>query len=332
MSISKIIHMKKRLAIVLFLLLLLTALPLLSVQASVGLLYFRAAVGPDYITLEWATGQELDNLGFNLYRGLTNDFDDAQRLNPSLIPGSGDADGDIYEWPDNNVQIGTQYTYWLEDIDNDGISTIHDPVTAAATGGSTLPTVPSPGGGNGTATPTPTRTPTRTPTPTTQSGSTATPTRTPTRTPTVQPTTSNPTPTTASPQVQSTTVSNNLAPTSSSQGAATPTPEPEREEPITTVATDNSSPTPENSPTSQTEATPRVLSLAPSEDGGQNDDLNVPQLGQNSTELQEAAAVNSDDANGPERSTVVVMALIISIILLFAGGGGIIVLVMQRNK
>jgi hypothetical protein len=30
-------------------------------QASVGLLYFRAQSGPDFIMLEWETAQELDN-------------------------------------------------------------------------------------------------------------------------------------------------------------------------------------------------------------------------------------------------------------------------------
>jgi hypothetical protein len=331
MPISKYNHMKKRLVIVLVLLTLLTALPLLSVQASVGLLYFRAVAGTNNITLEWETAQEIDNLGFNLYRGLSDDFDEAHKLNSSMIPSaSGGATGAFYQWPDNNVQIGTQYTYWLEDVDLSGNPTLHDPVTTAATGGSTLPTVPSPGGGNSTATPT--RTPTRTPSPTTQSGSTATPTQTPTRTPPAQPTSLNPTTTTVS-QVPPTAVSNNISATSVSQSIAVATADPEKEEP-TLVATDDPSQSLEtaaNFTGTQGQATPRALSLAPSEDGGQTDGLTVQPIGQGGTELQEAA-VNSDNSDNPDRSTVVLMALIVSIILLFAGAGGIIVLLLNRTK
>jgi hypothetical protein len=113
-------------------------------QASVGLLYFRAQSGPDFIMLEWETAQELDNFGFNLYRGLTGDFDDAQKLNPNLIPSqSTGPTGAFYQWPDNNVQPNIQYTYWLQDIDINGNDTVHDPIVASVSGGNTIPTHPS---------------------------------------------------------------------------------------------------------------------------------------------------------------------------------------------
>lgn len=237
---------KKRTVIVLLLLVILTVMPMLSVQASVGLSYFRAVAGPDFIRLEWETGQEIDNLGFNLYRGLSDDFNQAQKLNNNLIPGTGSATGSFYDWLDDDVEIGVDYTYWIEDIDIDGVATLHDPITATPTGGNTFPTQPSPGGGV-TETPTPSPSPTQTPSPTTtQSSSTATPSRTPTRTPTAQPTSPNPTAATT-PQVQSTAVSNNPSPTTASQNTATDTPEPERDDP-TPPPTEEPAPTEEVSP------------------------------------------------------------------------------------
>ena len=332
---------KKRLAITLFLLTFLTLLPLHSARASVGLLYFHAIPGSNFIKLEWETAQEFNNFGFNLYRGLTEDFDDAEQLNTYIIPADGGATGAYYEWTDNNVQIDTPYTYWLEDIDNDGNSTVHDPVTASTIGGNTFPTVPSPGGGNSTATPTPTRTPTRTPTPTGQSGSAATPTRTPTRIPTTQPTTSsNPAATTA-PQVQPTAVSNNPTtqqPTAISQSVTTTPSEPEREE---TTETNNSVPTSVVTTTISTDpeatATPQSLVQAESaSDQGQDDETDSPtaqQIGQGGQESQETGTTNSNNsADDSNRSTLVVMALIISVVLLLAGGGGIIVLLLNRTK
>jgi hypothetical protein len=329
--------MKKQAAVAFLLLILLTALPLLSVQASVGLLYFRAVAGPDFIMLEWETAQELDNLGFNLYRGLTGDFDQAVKLNSSLIPGqTGDATGAFYQWPDNNVEIGVQYTYWLEDVDINSNSTVHDPVTATAGGGSTIPTVPPPGGGgNNTATPTPSRTPTWTPSPTTQSGATAAPTRTPTRTPIPQPTSSNsnPTPTTA-PQIQVTAVTNtNTAATAAPQNTFA-APETENEEANLPAAT-NSAPAPDseiNTGGEAAEATPLTLAQTSTEQqSGSNPQLGNA-IGQDSQGSEGDSALNPASPDESSRSTLITMALIASVILLIAGGGGIIALLLNRNK
>lgn len=339
--------LKKHLAIILFLLTCLTLLLLHHpAQASVGLMYFRAVPGSNFIKLEWETAQEFENLGFNLYRGLTEDFDDAQQLNSNLILAQGGATGAFYDWVDNNVESGTEYTYWLEDIDTSNNSTVHDPVTASTTGGSTIPTVPSPGGGNSTATPTPTRTPTRTPSPTVQAQSTAAPTRTPTRIPTAtaqpQPTSSNPTATTA-PQTQPTAASNNPTiqqPTATFPSVATAASEPVVEE-LTQTVPDNSVLSTTITTTVPTDskatATPQSLVQAASSSPDQSQEdsaaLSAQQIGQGGQESQETETVNqTGDADGPERSTLVVMALIISIVLLFAGGGGIILLLLNRTK
>lgn len=153
------------------------------VQANVDLLYFRAVGGTDVITLEWETASELDNLGFNLYRSTTGSFDDAIRLNSTLIPSQvgGQPIGAFYQFPDGGVVPDIVYTYWLEDIDFNGDPHDHDPVQSSLVGGNTIPTQPAPPAGS-TATPTSTRTPTATATATAATSgtnATATSTRTP---------------------------------------------------------------------------------------------------------------------------------------------------------
>ena len=338
MLFSKKIFMKKRLAVVLFLLIFLTLLPLHSARASVGLIYFRAVPGINFVKLEWATAQELNNFGFKIYRGATANFADAQQINSGVIPANGGATGAVYDWTDNNVQAGTQYYYWLQDIDTNNHPTEHGPEMAGPTGGSTLPTAsPPPGGGNSTATPTPTRTPTRTPTPTVQS--TAAPSQTPTRTPSPQPTLPNSTATTVS-EVQPTAVLNNQnsAPTAASQSIATVAPE--REEETIEVSSDNTIPTVELTATltgPEPITTPEALVQAASaSDKGQEDSssgLAAQQIGQGGQEGEETGTADvSDDPARLDRSTMITMALVASVVLLFVGGGGIIVLVLNRNK
>lgn len=321
---------KKHLAFALLLLIILTAVPLFSVQASVDLLYFRTAAGSDTIKVEWETAQELDNLGFNLYRGLSDDFEAATKLNGGLIAGNtGSATGAYYDWLDTDVQVGTQYTYWLIDIDINGVETTHGPITASPTGGSGFPTPIPPG--NSTSTPTPTRTPTRTPTATTQSGTatTQTPTRTPIPSPTTASSDSNPTATTV-PQVQATSASNNTGTNTTTQTQSNPTSS------LPTATPDENSPTETPEPTVDTtalESGPTPEAVAQASTGGERDTNNeptAPSIGAGSQNTQETVEGSVDGESG--RSPVVLMAFIISVILLFVGGGGIVALLISRNK
>ncbi len=343
MQFSKDQHKKKLLAVILFLLTILTVFPLMSVSASVDLLYFHANPGADFIQLEWETAQELDNLGFNIYRGVTNNLNAAQKLNSSLIPGNtGSPTGAYYEWIDNNVQVGTLYYYWLEDVDINSIPNPnpYGPESATAGGGSTIPTVPSSGGGgNNTSTPTPTKTPTRTPSPTTQSGTTATPSRTPTRTPTTQPTTStsnsaNPTATTAPSQEETTSNSSSVSVTSAPPNTAAATSEPVIED-TNLLSNDGSTPTPEpgaNTAASAEETTTDIVAQAPGEPESNTTNSIGAAIGQNSEASAENSTSNENASDDSNRSTLIMMALIGSVILLIAGIGGTVVLLLKRNK
>jgi hypothetical protein len=82
------------------------------------------------IILTWSTVSEIDTAGFNLYRS-TSESEEYIKLNQSLIPAQGSpTQGASYEFIDNDVKNRKTYFYKLEDIDLNGISTMHGPVSA----------------------------------------------------------------------------------------------------------------------------------------------------------------------------------------------------------
>lgn len=99
---------------------------------------FEAVAEAGRIRVGWETLSEIDNLGFNLLRGL-DPAAPQESLNVDLIPSQapGSHQGFAYEWFDEGVQVGTTYYYWLEDVDVSGVITRHGPVAATYTGAPT---------------------------------------------------------------------------------------------------------------------------------------------------------------------------------------------------
>jgi hypothetical protein len=98
---------------------------------SVTLAEFSAQQVADYVQVSWETVSEIDNRGFNLYRGVSPAGWDRQ-LNELLIPsqGQGSPSGFVYTWDDHaDLVPGTSYYYWLEDLDISGAATLHGPVS-----------------------------------------------------------------------------------------------------------------------------------------------------------------------------------------------------------
>ena len=105
---------------------------------SVTLRSFSAQYGTDKtgsrrILLNWRTGSETHNLGFNIYR----DVNGAKiRMNPSLIAGAAllmngalpRHGGKSYSWIDPSSS-NSGASYWLEDVDVNGTRTMHGPVS-----------------------------------------------------------------------------------------------------------------------------------------------------------------------------------------------------------
>ncbi|MBI4613344.1 MAG: hypothetical protein HY720_07005 [Planctomycetes bacterium] len=99
-----------------------------------------AATGYDAtVLLDWRTGQEVDNLGFNVYRSRFPDRDWVQ-VNPAMILGLGDSpSGGRYYFLDGTVTNGVRYYYMLEDVDERGTRTLSGPVSAVPEAGAGSP-------------------------------------------------------------------------------------------------------------------------------------------------------------------------------------------------
>jgi len=91
---------------------------------------FTALPGAFKVTIAWTTTSEIDNVGFNLYRS-TSATGDYTRVNEVLIPAQGTpTQGSVYEFIDRDVKNRETYYYKLEDIDINGKSIMHGPVSA----------------------------------------------------------------------------------------------------------------------------------------------------------------------------------------------------------
>ena len=91
---------------------------------------FTATPKAGKVLLQWTTEAEISNAGFNLYRSTTENGEYI-KINDSLIPAQGSStQGASYEFVDTNVQNRKTYYYKLEDIDLNGKSTMHGPVSA----------------------------------------------------------------------------------------------------------------------------------------------------------------------------------------------------------
>lgn len=98
---------------------------------AVTLASFSAAQQSDAVQLAWETTTELNNFGFNVYRGRSQVGPD-RKLNEAFIPSQspGNSSGFIYTWDDRaDLTPGTSYFYWVEDVSTSGATTLHGPVS-----------------------------------------------------------------------------------------------------------------------------------------------------------------------------------------------------------
>lgn len=98
---------------------------------AVALASFEAVQQGEAVLVSWETASELNNLGFNLWRGTSAASPDRQ-LNASLIPSQapGSASGFTYTWEDAaDLTPGAVYFYWLEDVNLQNVATRHGPLS-----------------------------------------------------------------------------------------------------------------------------------------------------------------------------------------------------------
>ena len=102
------------------------------VPLAVELLYFVSSRREQTVVLRWATAEEVDNFGFNLYRASVDNFWKAELIHfePSAIEG-GTGAGAIYQHVDTPPAPGLWW-YWLVDVDTRGIQASHSPSVVMA--------------------------------------------------------------------------------------------------------------------------------------------------------------------------------------------------------
>lgn len=95
---------------------------------AVNLASFDATQKGNGVEVAWETTSEINNVGFNLYRGLTPEQPEQWlAFVPSQAPGS--SQGAAYTWFDTDVAPGQTLWYWLSDESVTGVSTMHGPVS-----------------------------------------------------------------------------------------------------------------------------------------------------------------------------------------------------------
>jgi hypothetical protein len=98
---------------------------------------FSAAWQGSQVLVEWTTAQEIDTLGFNLWRSTSLDGDYMQ-VNEALIPSisPGGVTGGSYSFTDSGVTPGSTYYYKLEELEVGGAHNWYGPAVLAEGGGS----------------------------------------------------------------------------------------------------------------------------------------------------------------------------------------------------
>ncbi len=86
---------------------------------------------PPTNTLRWSTASEVDNFGFDVYRGASEEGP-FERLTIDPIPGAGTTDTPSqYQYVDETIDPGTTYYYYVESISLQGIREQFTPIIKA---------------------------------------------------------------------------------------------------------------------------------------------------------------------------------------------------------
>ncbi|ETW94205.1 MAG: hypothetical protein ETSY1_35850 [Candidatus Entotheonella factor] len=96
----------------------------------VHLVSFTATGHGNAIQVSWETAQELFNLGFYLYRALSEQGPFMPITDHLILAELFATTGHVYTYTDQPVIPGASYYYQLEDVDVNGVRTLHGPIRA----------------------------------------------------------------------------------------------------------------------------------------------------------------------------------------------------------
>jgi len=82
----------------------------------------------DYVQLQWVTQSETNVSGYRLYRGSDLDLSTAVMLN-AFIEATNTSQMQVYVYWDEEVWESGTYYYWLQNLDFDGSSAFHGPIS-----------------------------------------------------------------------------------------------------------------------------------------------------------------------------------------------------------
>jgi len=80
------------------------------------------------VTLQWVTQSETNVSGFRVYRNVADDATTAELLN-MFVPATNTSQLQVYMVTDEEVYEDGVYYYWLENVDLDGSSAMHGPIS-----------------------------------------------------------------------------------------------------------------------------------------------------------------------------------------------------------
>ena len=82
-------------------------------------------------TVKWATASEVDNFGYDVYRGESEDGP-FERINPEVIEGAGTSDEpNHYRYVDDTIDPRKTYFYYVESIAMSGVRERFTPIAKA---------------------------------------------------------------------------------------------------------------------------------------------------------------------------------------------------------
>lgn len=89
--------------------------------AATGPVALQAPARPLQNTIRWKTASEVENFGFDVYRGPSEEGP-FEKITTSPVPGAGTVDEPrSYQYSDEKIEAGVTYWYYVESISTQGV-------------------------------------------------------------------------------------------------------------------------------------------------------------------------------------------------------------------